>query len=77
MSTEQKYCHLASSLFDETLKLCKEHPSQVKLAEEAGVPYFWLRKFTKGEIPDPGVNRVQRLYETLTGQSLLGGVDAE
>lgn len=37
---------------------------------ETGVPYFWLRKLASGRIPNPGVNRVQFLYEYFTGKKL-------
>lgn len=38
--------------------------------KETGLPQHWLRKFAAGEFRDPSVNRVQTLYEYLTGRSL-------
>jgi hypothetical protein len=35
------------------------------------LPYHWLRKFSAGAYANPSVNRVQFLYEHLTGTKLL------
>lgn len=35
-----------------------------------GIPFYWLKKFSGGQVKDPSVNRVQALYEFLTGKSL-------
>lgn len=61
------------SLMLETLKLLKERgPEQTlpNIASETGIPFYWLRKFHYGEIKDPGVNRIQKLYEFLSGRPL-------
>lgn len=34
------------------------------------IPIHWLTNFARGKTPDPGVNRVQKLYEHLTGKQL-------
>ena len=61
------------SLLEETLKLL-QNTNLKKIHEETGLPYDWLRKLTSTE--NPSVNRVQRLYEHLTGKTLLkGGVN--
>lgn len=36
-----------------------------------GIPANWLWRFACGRIPDPGVNRVERLYTHLTGKALV------
>lgn len=41
------------------------------IAEETGISFYWLRHFKSGEYKDPSVNRVQRVYEFLTGEPLL------
>lgn len=41
--------------------------------KETGVPYFWLRSFAQGSRVGPSVNRVQYLYEKLTGKALKLG----
>lgn len=38
---------------------------------DTGVPYHWTRKLVKGEFKNPGVNRIQFLYEHLTGNKLV------
>jgi len=38
---------------------------------ETGLPFYWLRKFKNGEFVNPSVNRVQYLYEYLSGKPLL------
>jgi hypothetical protein len=59
------------SLFDETRKLLIDAPLPLmRLGKQLCIPYQWLIKFRNGEIPDPSVNRVQLLYETLTGKEL-------
>ena len=45
--------------------------SHITLAQRARVPYFWLKSMVRGDAADPGVNRVQRLYEALSGKTLL------
>lgn len=36
-----------------------------ELAREAGVKTSWLHMFARGEIPNPGVQQVQRLADVL------------
>jgi len=59
------------SLHRKTLDLLKQ--SGIPLPEiykETNLPYYWLKKFRSGEIKEPSVNRVQRLYEFLAGRKL-------
>tara|TARA_R110000744_G_scaffold54142_1_gene115105 strand:- start:908 stop:1126 length:219 start_codon:yes stop_codon:yes gene_type:complete len=35
------------------------------LADEVGVSYEWIRKFMTGQIKDPSVNRIEKLYTVL------------
>lgn len=35
------------------------------------IPFFWLRKFASNTFKNPSVNRVQYLYEYLTGKTLV------
>jgi len=59
------------SLHRKTLDLLKQ--SGIPLPEiykETNLPYYWLKKFRSGEIKEPSVNRVQRLYEFLAGREL-------
>ena len=38
------------------------------IAEETGLDYFWLSSVAQGRIEDPGVRKMQRLYDYLTAQ---------
>lgn len=38
--------------------------------KETDLPFYWLRKLYDGKIENPSVNRIQRLYEYLTGKPL-------
>lgn len=38
------------------------------------ITYFWLRKFSSGQVKDPSVNRVEELYVYLTGEPVLSTI---
>lgn len=62
----------AGSLMTKTLDLLKERSQTLPvIAVETGINFYWLRKFIGGEIRDPGVNRIQALYEYLSGTKLI------
>lgn len=52
------------------LLAAKRDKDYMILWSETGIPYFWIRKIANGEIKNPGVNRIQYLYEHLTGKKL-------
>lgn len=37
----------------------------------SGIPFYWLKQFSCCKTADPSVNRVQQLYEFLSGKKLL------
>lgn len=41
------------------------------VAKAIGVTPAWVRMFRNGDIKDPGVNTIQRLYEYLAGRPLF------
>ena len=41
-----------------------------QIHRDTGIPYHWLTKFVRGGFTNPSVNRVQYLYEHLTGVAL-------
>lgn len=41
-----------------------------ELKRLTGLPDSWLRKFRQGEIAEPSVNRVELVYQKLTGRKL-------
>lgn len=61
------------TLMNETLRLLRERSESLpEIHSATGLPFYWLRKFAGNEIRDPSVNRVQALYEYLSGRELLG-----
>ena len=68
---ETTQCDKPQSLLLITLDLInKDERKLPDLYKETGIPFYWLRKFKAGQIPNPSVNRIQFLYEFLSGQSL-------
>lgn len=51
-------------------ELRKDSRGLLSISIETGIPYFWLKKFKAGEIPNPSVNRVEALFKALTGKAL-------
>ena len=41
------------------------------IGQATGIPFYWLKKLSASEIPNPGVNRIQQLFEFLTKKRLL------
>ncbi|BES72201.1 hypothetical protein RE428_32190 [Marinobacter nanhaiticus D15-8W] len=41
------------------------------IAEEAGVDYSWLSKFSRSVFPDPSGRRVERVYRALLARRLV------
>ena len=65
-------CDRAGSLVTVTLRLVNEEKrGLLAVSQKTGVPFWWLRKFAAGKIPNPSVNRIQHLYEKLTGKKIL------
>jgi len=59
------------SLMAATLKLLQER-DLFEVFAETRIPYYWLKTFAGGMYRNPGVNRVQFLYEHLSGTKILG-----
>jgi hypothetical protein len=63
----------STRLRDKTLKLLADLPRNVTLkevAEACDLNLSWLSAFARGEIEHPSVNRIECLYEHLTGRKL-------
>lgn len=60
------------SLLEKTLDLLRNHRQKTlrEIEDATELPYYWLRKMASGEIADPGVNRVQKLYEYLSQSTI-------
>lgn len=65
-------CDRQGSLLNKTRQLLNNDPrSLFEIAVETGVPFDWLRKFAGNRVSGANVNRVQFLYEKLTGKKLF------
>jgi hypothetical protein len=51
--------------------LFEDKRSLLDIHKSSGVPYHWLKKFSSDIFANPSVNRVQCLYEFLSGTKLL------
>ena len=45
--------------------------TQQEIHKGTGIPFHWIQQFSFGKFKNPSVNRVQSLYEFLSGKSLL------
>lgn len=50
--------------------LIKDTRALTTIANDSGLPYHWLHSFRYQKVSNPSVNRVQKLYEHLTGKQL-------
>lgn len=61
------------TLYNETRRRIKQDKRTLLMISQAtAVPFYWLKKFSAGEIANPAVNRIQYLYEFLSKSKLLG-----
>lgn len=58
------------SLMTKTIELLRER-DLFEIYAETKISFYWLRKFVVGTYKNPSVNRVQYLYEHLTGKPLF------
>lgn len=58
------------SLMLKTIELLKKR-DLFEVYAETKISFYWLRKFVALEFKNPSVNRVQYLYEHLTGSKLI------
>ena len=64
-------CDRPGSLFKNTLALLKKDSrSRETIARATDMPLSWLLQLENGRIKKPGVNRIQFLFEFLSGQKL-------
>lgn len=62
---------VSCSLLEATRALMQDDSEFVMdVFRETGIPFFWLRGFAKGQYKNPGINRIQYLYEYLSGKKL-------
>lgn len=60
-----------ASLYEETIKLLNNCADISQVAVKTNLQYNWVNKLKRGDIKDPSVNKVQAVYEYLTGRPLL------
>lgn len=59
------------SLLQRTLELLKTTDETIpQIYVDTQLPFYWLQSLREGRIKNPSVNRVQRLYEHLSGKKL-------
>ena len=61
------------NLYEKTLKLIRNCPRNITYADighNTGLSIHWIEKFGQGKIKNPSVQKVQTLYEFLTGKKL-------
>lgn len=59
------------TLYEQTLKLLiASELTILDIAERADLPYDWLVSIRYDRVKNPSVNRIQKLYEFLTGKPL-------
>ena len=58
------------TLLNKTIQLLHNNRPLEKVSRETGLSLYWLQKLVRSEIPDPSVNKVQKLYEHLAQQEL-------
>lgn len=64
-------CDLPGSLVSRTRELLRrDHRSLIDIHTASNIPFYWLKSFYRGEATGPNANRVQYLYEFLTGTRL-------
>ena len=57
---------MSTNIYQTVYGLSKAYKGDSRdLAKEAGVSYEWIRKFMTGQIKDPSVNRIEKLYTIL------------
>lgn len=65
-------CDKPGSLLLATRKLvCNDPRTQEQLARDLDIPFHWLRAFMAGVSKSTGVNRVQYIYEKLSGHKVI------
>ena len=59
----------SGTLMTRTRELLR-HRDLLVVYKDTNISYYWLRKFLDGRFTNPSVNRVQQLYEYLTGSAI-------
>lgn len=58
------------NILEQTLGLLKQDRRSIaQLAKDTGLGYHWLRKMRAGQIQNPGFDRVNKLFLSLTNHA--------
>jgi len=60
-----------SSLYEETVRLLNSRTDIAAIAAATNLQYDWVIKLKRGDIKDPSVNKIQTIYEHLSGKPLM------
>jgi hypothetical protein len=63
----------STRLRDKTLSLVQNRPVHLTLKQISAattLPVGWLKMFAQGQIKEPSCNRIETLYEFLSGEQL-------
>lgn len=70
-STQNRTYHEPSQLMLRTRELLNTTDKrQFEIYKDTGIQPNWLSRFAAGGIPDPSVNRIEALYNYLSGSTL-------
>ena len=57
---------MSTNIYQKVYTLSQSYSEDSRtLADEVGVSYEWIRKFMTGQIKDPSVNKMEKLYTVL------------
>lgn len=60
-----------ATLMEKTIELLKETSIPVeKITKDTNLSFYWVTRFRRGEFKDPGVNKVECLYDYLNSKKL-------
>jgi len=69
-TTKDENFDLPGSLMMKTIALL-DGRDLLLIYKDTGIPFYWLKTFRAGKTQSPSVNRVQALYEYLSGSKLF------
>lgn len=71
MTQKKKAVDRERTLLAQTRALLQESDlSQLEIFKATGLTPFWLSSVSTGKVADPSVNKIQMLYEFLSGKKL-------
>ena len=71
MAQKNKDYDQPGPLMIETIKLIKETGLE-KVAFVTLVPFGWIQKLCSGTFKNPSVNRIEHIYQVLSGSKIIG-----